>query len=74
MQGVAIVRLFEHHVAELEQQLSMGYQRGSFQNTILLRQGEMKKVESQYRRHEEGTLLEDRERNVRERWTSLARC
>ena len=67
MQGVAIVRFFERHVAELEQQLRMGDQRGLFQNTILLRQGEMKEVESQYSHHEERTLLEDRERNVRER-------
>ena len=66
MQGVAIVQFFERHVAELEQQLRMGDQRELFQNTILLRQGEMNVVESQYSRHEERTLLEDRQRNVRE--------
>ena len=67
VRSAAVVRFFERPVIELEKQLRMGDQHGFFQNIKSVQLEEIKKVESQCVRHEEGRLLRDKGR-IRERW------
>ena len=72
VRSVAVVRFFERHVVELDKQLRMGDQHGSFQNIKSVQLEETKKVESQCVRDEEGRLLCDKGR-IRERWVTFFR-
>ena len=53
VRNVAVLRLFERHVDELEKQLRMGDQHGFYQNIKSVQLEETKKVESQCVRDEE---------------------
>ena len=46
VRSTAVIRFFERHVVELEKQLRMGDQHGSFQNVKLVQLEETKKVGS----------------------------
>ena len=72
VRSVAVVRCFERHVVELENQLRTGDQHGYFQNIKLVQLEETKKVESQSVRDEEGRLLRNKGR-IRERWVRIFR-
>ena len=72
MRSVAVIRLFERHVVELEKQLRMGHQHGFVQNINPMQLGERNKVESQCARDEEGRMLRD-EGRIRERWVRFFR-
>ena len=72
VRSAAIVRFFERHVVELEKQLRMGDQHGFFQNIKSVQLEEIKKVDSQCVRDEEGRLLRDKGR-IRERWVRFFR-
>ena len=67
VRSAAVVRFFERHVVELENQLRVGNQHGFFQNIKWVQLEETKKVESQCVRDERGRLLRDK-RRIRERW------
>ena len=66
VRSAAVVRCFERHVVELENQLRMGGQHGFFQNIKSVELEETKKVESQCVRDEGGRLLRNKGR-IRER-------
>ena len=72
VRSAAVVRFFERHVVELEEQLRMGDQHGFFQNIKSVQLEETKKVESQCVRDEEGRMLRDKGR-IRERWVRFFR-
>ena len=72
VRSAAVVRFFERHVVELENQLRVGDQHGFFQNIKSVQLEETKKVESQCVRDEEGTLLRDKGR-IRGRWVRFFR-
>ena len=65
VRSAAVVRFFEHHVAQLEKQLRVGDQHGFFQNIKSV-------VESQCVRDEQGRLLSDKG-CIRERWVRFFR-
>ena len=67
-----VVRFFERHVVGLEKKLRMGNQLGFFQNIKSMQLKDTKRVESQYVRDEEGTLLRLVGR-IHERWARLFR-
>ena len=71
MRSAAVVCFFDHNVVELEKQLRIGDKHGLF-NNIKSMQLEMRKVESQYVRDEEESLLRDK-RRIRERWVRFFR-
>ena len=50
VRSAAVVCFFERHIVELEVQLGMGDQRGSFQNIKLVQLEVTKKVKSRLRR------------------------
>ena len=72
VRSAAVVRFFERHVVELQKQLRMGNQHGLFQIIKSVQLEEIKKVESQCVRDEEGRLLRDKGR-IRERWVRFFR-
>ena len=72
VRSAAVVRVFEHHVVELEKQLCMGHQHGFFQNIKSVQLEETKKVESQCVRDEGRSLLRDKGR-IREKWLRIFR-
>ena len=62
VRSAAAIRFFERHVVELEKQLCMGDQHGSFQNIKSVQLEETKKVESQCVRDDKGRLARDKGR------------
>ena len=72
VRSATVVRFFERHVVELENQLRIGDQHGFFQNIKSVQLEETKKVESQCVRDDGGRLLCDRGR-IRERWVRFFR-
>ena len=72
VRSAAVVRFFERHVVELEEQLLMGDQHGFFQNIKSVQLEETKKVESQCVHDERGRLLRDKG-CIRERWVRFFR-
>ena len=72
VRSAAVVRFFERHVVQLEEQLRTGDHHGFFQSIKLVQLGETKKVESQCIRDEEGRQFRDKGR-IRKRWVRFFR-